>query len=337
VERRPGVQALHDTFHRHGANRSSGSAAGKLIRWMSWGCFLTVVVVTSPATKGHRVRCVARFWSWQVWRRLTGRPIQVLYPQGWRLEFPAWSDLAGVTAATGLHEPAEELFVFAFLRPGDEVVDVGANIGIYAVACAGLGTRVVAFEPSSRARDGLARNIELNGFEDAVRVVPAALGDEVGSTSFTTNFDVTNHVVAVEDRQPTDEIVDLWTLDAFVAEHPDWFARSAIEFVKIDAEGHDEAVLHGARRILVDQQPVVMVETWNGGDEIRAFLAQFGYRVYRYDYTRRTLVAYPPDWAGQANMIAVPDARLGEVRDRLASAPAPALAPPELRWRRTNG
>jgi FkbM family methyltransferase len=336
VERRSGVQVLHDTLHRHGANRSSGRIAGKVARWFSWGGFLTVVVVTSPATRGHRVRCVARFWGWQVWRRVTGRPIQVVYPQGWRLEFPAWSDLAGVTLATGLHEPAEELFVFAYLRPGDEVVDVGANVGIYAVACAGLGARVVAFEPSGRAREALARNIDLNGFEDAVRVVPAALGDEVGSVSFTTNLDVTNHIVPAEDRQPTDEIVALWSLDAFVAEHPDWFVRGAIEFVKIDAEGHDEAVLRGARQTLVDHQPVVMVETWNGGREVQAFLAEFGYRVYRYDYAARTLVDYPPDWGGQANMIAVPDARLGEVRDRLASSPAAVLAPPDLRWRRTS-
>ncbi len=127
-------EELLGRLHRFGVGRLTTRGMDKAVHWGGWVGFLTLLVWTSPSAKGHRPRCIARFWGWQVWRRVTGRPIQVHFEQGWRLELPRWSELAGITAATGLHEPAEEMFVFAYLRPGDAVVDVGANLGIYALA-----------------------------------------------------------------------------------------------------------------------------------------------------------------------------------------------------------
>jgi FkbM family methyltransferase len=271
---------------------------------------------------------------------VTARPVQVLYPQGWRIELPGWSELAGVTVATGLHEPAEELFVLALVRPGDLVVDVGANIGIYTISCAAMGARVAAFEPASRAREALERNVRINHLGDAARIFPVALGATSGSASITTDLDVGNHLVTDNGDHPvTDngdrasvETVPVRPLDGFLAEHRKWVGGSGPMLVKIDVEGHDEAVLQGARGTLAECQPVVLVETWDGGREVRALLAALGYRVYRYDYDERALVEYPPDWRGQANFIAVTDARLAEVRARILSAPTPIFAPPRMRW-----
>ncbi|HEX8769913.1 MAG TPA: hypothetical protein VF711_04005, partial [Acidimicrobiales bacterium] len=151
LDREAKVQIVLDWLHGAGFRRSCSRGPAKVIHWACWAGFLTLVVVTSPSARGHRVRCVARFWGWQVWRRATGRSVQVVSQHGWQMEFPVWSELAGITVATGLHEPAEELFVFAYVRMGDRVVDVGANLGIYTVACAALGARVAAFEPSSRS------------------------------------------------------------------------------------------------------------------------------------------------------------------------------------------
>lgn len=329
------TQAVLDRLHSSASSESGGHGLGGILQRirsrLGWAGFLTLLVATSPAARRHRVRCVARYWRWQVWRRATGRPVQVLYPQHWRIELPAWSELAGVTIATGLHEPAEELFVFAVVRPGDVVVDVGANLGIYTVACAAMGARVAAFEPASLAREALRRNVRINHLDQAVGVLAAALGDAAGSASITTGLDVRNHLVAGQDDPAGVERVPVWTLDGFLADHPEW-GSAGPALVKIDAEGHDAAVLRGARRVLAEHQPVLLLETWDGGREVRTFLADFGYRVYRYDYDERVLVEYPPDWAGQANFIAVTDARLPEVRDRIAAAPPPALVPPEVRW-----
>lgn len=332
VERQYNVDKLLENLHRYGVKRSSTRGLAKAAHWAGWGGFLTLLVCTSPTTKRRRTRSVARFWGWQVWRRATHRPIQVVWPQGWRLEFPAWSELAGITASTGLHEPAEELFVFAFLRPGDLVVDAGANLGIYTIACAALGARVAAFEPSSVTREALTRNVMLNRLEDRVRVFPSALGDTTGTVGLTTDLDVGNHMVAPGQGSATDERVRVEPLDSVVAENLDWFsARTTL--LKIDVEGHDGAVLLGAGRILAEQRPVVLVETWDGGREVRGMFARLGYRVYRYDLHARLLVEYPSTWTGQANFIAIPDEEVSNVERRIKESAPPTLTPPRVRWR----
>jgi len=91
--------------------------------------------------------------------------------------------LAGVVAATGSHEPTEQSFLMHLIRPGDLAVDVGANVGIYSLALAGLGARVWAFEPSSAVRPALVHTVGLNRAEDRVRVLPFAVGAENGQAS----------------------------------------------------------------------------------------------------------------------------------------------------------
>jgi hypothetical protein len=103
--------------------------------------------------------------------------------------------------------------------------------------------------------------------------------------------------------------------------------------LKIDVEGHDAAVLRGARTTLAEHRPVVLIETWDGGVEVRALLAGLNYRVHRFQVGARRLVEYPPEWTGQANFIAVPEDQLEVVEKRVAQGPPPALALPQLRWR----
>lgn len=320
-------------FHRFGLDRAGASAVEAGVRrWISWGGFLTLLVWTSPLAPGQRVRAVGRLWAWQLWRRTARRPIEVVLPQGWRLRFPTWSVLAGITAATGLHEPAEQLFVFAYLRPGDDVVDVGANLGMYTVACAALGARVVAFEPSTTARQALEHNVAINDLGERVRVLAGALGERTGTVALTTGLDAANHLIDSGEPGGNQELVPVGPLDAALEQDVSGFDALNVMLLKIDAEGHDAAVLRGARATLERHRPVVLVETWAGGTEIRAHLAALHYRVYRFDLGRRRLVEYPPSWAGQANFIAVPDERFELVERRLLEkVPAP-LEPPRVDW-----
>lgn len=73
------------------------------------------------------------------------------------------------------------------VKPGDEVWNVGANIGVYVLQlCRLVGPtgHVVAFEPNPEAAALLRHNVSLNGFDARVTVVTAAVGEHAGEVSF---------------------------------------------------------------------------------------------------------------------------------------------------------
>lgn len=73
------------------------------------------------------------------------------------------------------------------VKPGDEVWNVGANIGVYVLQlCRLVGPtgHVVAFEPNQEAATLLRRNVSLNGFDARVTVVTAAVGEKTGEVTF---------------------------------------------------------------------------------------------------------------------------------------------------------
>jgi len=284
-----------------------------------------LLALNSPAA-GGKMRTLWRLWAWQIWRRTVRRPIEVELSTG-RLEFPAWSTLAGLTAATGMHEPAEQLFVRSYLREGDGVIDVGANLGIYTVMCCGLGARVWAFEPSSLARDALATNVRLNAAESRVRIYTTALGAAESRMGLTTGLDGANHLVDLaQDGSPAEEI-EVSMLDSIMEREGQWFCSKPLSLVKVDVEGFDEEVLRGAAATITAQKPVIIVESWAGGTSVRSLLATWGYRVYRYDHVGGRLIEYPSTWSGQANFIAVSEHRLFEVEQRLSACRATPDAP----------
>ncbi|MES2294539.1 MAG: FkbM family methyltransferase [Pseudomonadota bacterium] len=64
--------------------------------------------------------------------------------------------------------------------------DVGANVGLYSLYAAKRhsGMKVYAFEPSVLNLEILARNIDLNGLENAITIVPLPLTDVTGANRF---------------------------------------------------------------------------------------------------------------------------------------------------------
>jgi FkbM family methyltransferase len=79
----------------------------------------------------------------------------------------------------GSYEPLETAAFLPLIQPGDEVLDVGANIGVYTLLMAGaVGKgRVIAVEPDPTNLELLRANVALNRCTN-VTVVPCALGGE---------------------------------------------------------------------------------------------------------------------------------------------------------------
>lgn len=158
----------------------------------------------------------------------------------------------------GKYEDREEQAFLSFVRKGDLVFDVGANIGIYSLLAAKHGARVVAFEPSRQVLPVLRRNIESNGFEDDIQVVEQAIGSERSSVKFLEGVESNcgvGKIVPFSDNGQDGEYydVDVCTLDSFV----DQFGMPNV--VKIDIEGAELLALRGASRMLSEAKNTVFL------------------------------------------------------------------------------
>lgn len=137
----------------------------------------------------------------------------------------------------------------SFIRRKDLVFDVGANIGEVSAIYRSLGATVVAVEPQPEC---VRKLTEKFGRDNAVTIVPAALGSERGSapmwiadgvnTISTLSADWTRGRFASEFGSSRMETVPVETLDALIAEH------GQPDFVKLDVEGFEPQVLRGLTR-----------------------------------------------------------------------------------------
>lgn len=139
------------------------------------------------------------------------------------------------------------------------VVDIGANLGLTAVAMAPHASRLLAVEPNPATADCLLFNLELNGL-DHVEVAQTALGDGDGEVSFhTAAFSAGSHIADADDTRPTTR-VPMTTLDAALAAR----GVSDIGFIKLDVEGFERQVITGAAATMAACRPVIFAEfnTW---------------------------------------------------------------------------
>ena len=99
-------------------------------------------------------------------RRTLGLPSEVTTRRGgvrWRLDLTEGIDLS--IYLLGAFEPATVKLYRRLVKPGDVVLDIGANIGAHVLPLAvlvGDAGRVIAFEPTRYACRKLQANLALN-------------------------------------------------------------------------------------------------------------------------------------------------------------------------------
>jgi FkbM family methyltransferase len=145
--------------------------------------------------------------------------------------------------------PTEYAAFRAAVRPGAVALDVGANVGAYALLLAqwaGPSGVVYAFEPAPDAFDGLRRHLVMNRVETTVTAVRAAVGDAPSHAPFVIGGAAGHgRLAAALDGGEQTVAVPVTTIDEFCA-------REGVvpDFIKIDVEGSETAVLRGARDTL---------------------------------------------------------------------------------------
>lgn len=264
-----------------------------------------------PLVRRDPLGAAARLLRWQMAAR-RGQVLEAPWVEGpaglVRLRLKRGLSSATACWYAGLTDPAEMGFVLQALRPHDRMVDVGANVGVYAALAAGaVGAQVLALEPAAETLPDLRAMVALNGIADRVGIRAVAAGAAPGVLRFTTGRGTTNHAAtdgAVE--------VPVETLDRLAAGAPPLF-------IKVDVEGDEPAVLAGAAGLLAgaDLRAVVLETAGSTDGPVEALMRAAGFTPFAYDPFRRALSAR--NGPGRPNTLYLRDLCFWE--QRLATTP----------------
>ena len=231
-----------------------------------------------PANEGRRARAMLRAVGFQVRGRILRRRTLARLGETSLI----WADLHRTGASRVIYanppDHPEMLTWRNSLRPGDLFVDVGSNVGSYAIWAAELGAEVIALEPAEDTFALLEENVALNGYP--IKTVRAAAGAALGTARFTNGRDCVNCL----DPEGAAETAVV-TIDSVIG-------NRTVAGMKVDVEGFEIDVLRGCERALSQHRIRLIQLEWNSTSmqAVRAdrrpvadLLAQHGYRLYRAD------------------------------------------------------
>ena len=235
-------------------------------------------VWTHPANEGQRSRALLRAVRYQARARILRQRTLAQLGQRSRV----WADLHRTAASKVVYanppDHPEMLTWQHILRPEDLFLDVGANIGSYAIWAGEMGAEVMALEPAADTFALLMENLALN--EHRIEAVQAAAGAVCGTARFTSGRDSVNRFDpdgSVETR--------VVTIDSLVGDR-------TVAGMKVNVEGFEIDVLRGCERALSEHRLRLIQLEWNatswagvGTDRrpVADLLVRHGYRLYRPD------------------------------------------------------
>jgi len=255
----------------------------------------------------YRLPVVSGLVRWLLTRAAPGEPVVVEVAGGLARGLRLRLDLKTEKYFwLGTHEMPVQRALAREVQPGWTVYDIGAHVGFFTLALArqvGAGGRVLAFEPLPANLSVLRENLAMNPAVSAnVQVIEAAVARESGRASLFAEVSTTMARLTAPPAGHTSTYeVETLALDDLV------FARGAPppRLVKMDIEGAEGLALAGARRLLGEAAPLLLIEV-HGEEAARTVweeLRQAGYRVLTLERDREFLA--PGEFA-KAHILAVP-------------------------------
>jgi FkbM family methyltransferase len=183
--------------------------------------------------------------------------------------------------ALGTYEPEVAALIWSTLQGGETVLDIGANIGYFTLLMAhkvGPAGRVIAFEPVPSVYDRLCENLELNDLHH-VQAERLAVADGEGQSQMQLEDDAPLPFTS-RLAESGDLAVQTVSIDSYVETN----GLDRLDFVKIDVEGAEDAVIRGMSCTLGSLRPAVLVEIHaNDGSDSEALgrLQAAGYQLKR--------------------------------------------------------
>ena len=189
----------------------------------------------------------------------------------------------------GAHTRNELSMLREFIAPGDNILDVGAHIGSFAVPFArfnqGVGS-IFAFEAHPGNFRLLRMNIAENGLDSSISPVNAIVFDRDATFKVLQPDAANTGTFTFLPDSASNHLVPVLGLDAW---HQASAADLTVHLLKIDVEGAELSVLNSARKLIVSSRPMLYIEIHQAGlarfnamiGQVEEFLRTSGYELFR--------------------------------------------------------
>lgn len=219
------------------------------------------------------------------------------------------------------YEDYETHVVQCLVRKGDTVFDVGASFGWFATLmgkCVGDSGKVFAFELVPNVAEECRYNVRLNNLEHIVVVEEIGLADSDGEVTFHYSEDLGLGNLRLDGFTGGGKLISgkttITTLDHYVGKNH----IQKLDFIKCDVDGAEVLFLRGARKTLLSERPVVMIEASGSHGRSSCYdifneLNQCDYKFFSLHYKKRLREIKPSEFGGKfkENILCLPSSKLG--------------------------
>lgn len=196
------------------------------------------------------------------------------------------NQLIGISPVySGPERDHQNLFA-QLVKPGDCVIDVGANWGnhtLYFARLTGENGMVHAFEPIPEVMAELRWHLNANHFAN-VKTHEIALSNETGEANFIVGpLSETSHLENIRPEQNDQKEnairVVVQTLDSLA----DDLSLETVKLIKIDVEGAESKTLEGAEQTIRRLKPHLVIDLHTPEQDLKvaAMLDEWGYQLSR--------------------------------------------------------
>lgn len=250
----------------------------------------TLIRATVPRSLRNWLRSPSKSseWLWDYARFALGERKILQYSPEWSIVcHPRVFKVAYQSQISDAEQRQEFAGFISHCCPDMVLFDVGAHFGMFSLAAAHFGGRAIAVDPSATAIRMIKIQSQLNQCSHRIEALLAAVTESSGVIQLLGSGVFSNGYFRVSGGRSARELtsVPATTIDEMVQRY------GAPTHLKVDVEGHEAAVLRGARSALVRFSPLVFIELHNelaeseGVDPKAAVneLAALGYHTFNLD------------------------------------------------------
>jgi FkbM family methyltransferase len=191
------------------------------------------------------------------------------------------------------------------LAPGDTVLDIGANHGVYALhAALAVGPRgqVHAFEPNPRLALLAEMSLNINGFSERAQIHRVGISDTSRKANLFFSHMFSGSAAILQAATSADQQATECQLEPLDKLFPDTAFR--VDTIKMDIEGHEGFALRGMRQVLarspnvkimMEYAPAWLVRAGFPPEALFSLIEELGFKMWNFSPSGRLSRAMPQD------------------------------------------